>query len=170
MVRFQYLINTDDSMVIHYLKVFTFLSKEEIEEIAEKQNQNPESRIAQHALAREIITDIHGEREYKHALSISEALFSEKVKELKSDDILNSLKGVPSLNITVDKNIIDFLVDNSICPSKREARELVNAGAISINNEKIKDLTYQITLNDTIENKVMIIKKGKKNYYLGKID
>ena len=166
---YQYLINTDDSMVIHYLKVFTFLTKEEIEEIEQEQLKNPESRIAQKTLAREIITDIHGKEEYMHALKVSEALFSEKITELSSADIINSLKGVPQLEVELNLNIVDFLVNFHICSSKREAREFITSGAISINNQKITDLEYIVDSNSTIDNKIVIIRKGKKYYYLGMI-
>ncbi|MBE6154473.1 MAG: tyrosine--tRNA ligase [Firmicutes bacterium] len=166
---YQYLINTDDEMVIHYLKVFTFLTKEEIEQIEKEQLSAPESRVAQKALAREIITDIRGKEEYEHAKYISECLFSEKVTELSSEDIINSLKGVPTVEVELDVNILDFLVNNKIVSSKREAREFVSAGAISLNNKKISDLEYIVTNKDTIEDKLIIVKRGKKNYYLAKV-
>ncbi len=164
---YQFFINVEDEMVIDYLKKLTFLSKEEIEELEKIHNEIPEKRIAHKKLAEEVITFLHGHEEYEKALKISESLFSEKVSELSSTDIINSLKGVPTLEIELNQNIIDFLVNNNICSSKREAREFINAGAISLNNKKIIDLEYLIDNKDTIDNKVIIIKKGKKNYYLG---
>lgn len=166
---FQFFINTEDEMVIDYLKKLTFLTKEEIEELEKQHNETPEKRIAHKKLAEEVITFLHGKEEYDRALKISESLFSEKVTELSADDIINSLKGVPSININLDKNIVDLLVDEKIVTSKREAREFITAGAISINNKKVDNLEYIVTSDNTIENKVMIIKKGKKNYYLGLI-
>lgn len=164
---YQYLINVEDEMVIDYLKKLTFLSKEEIEEIERKHIEAPESRVAHKKLAEEIITFLHGHEEYEHAVKISESLFSEQVTELSSDDIINSLKGVPTLEVELNKNIVDFMVDNKICASKREAREFISAGAICLNNKKINTNEYVVDLKDTIDNKVMIIRKGKKNYYLG---
>lgn len=164
---YQFFINTEDDMVIDYLKKLTFLTKEEIEAIEVEHNKAPEKRIAHKKLAEEVITFLHGHAEYEHALKISESLFSDKVTELSSKDIIDSLKGVPTIKIELNKNILDFVVEYNICSSKREAREFVSAGAISINNKKITDLEYVITNNDTIDNSVMIIKKGKKNYYLG---
>jgi len=164
---YQYLINVEDEMVIDYLKKLTFLSKEEIEEIERMHIKAPESRVAHKKLAEEIITFLHGHAEYERAVKISESLFSEQVTELSSEEIINSLKGVPTLNVELNKNIIDFVVDNKICSSKREAREFIEAGAISLNNKKIKTLEYVVDLKDTIDNKVIIVKKGKKNYYLG---
>lgn len=164
---YQYLINVEDEMVIDYLKKLTFLSKEEIEEIERMHIKAPETRIAHKRLAEEIITFLHGHEEYERAVKISESLFSERVTELSSEDIINSLKGVPTIELELNKNIVDFIVDNKICASKREAREFISAGAISLNNKKINTHEYVVDLKDTIDNKVMIIRKGKKNYYLG---
>ena len=167
---YQYLINLEDSMIIKYLKMLTFLSKEEIEELEKKHNAHPEIREAHKALAREIITDLHGKEEYEKALKISECLFTEKINELSSDDILNNLNDVPRFTFKDSTNIVDLLVDNQVCSSKREAREMVSGNAISINNQKISDLEKLITKNDLIDHKVMLLKKGKKNYYVGVIE
>ena len=167
---YQYLINLEDSMIIKYLKMLTFLTKEEIEELEKKHNAHPELREAHKALAREIITDLHGKEEYEKAVKISECLFTEKINELSSDDILNNLNDVPKFTFKDNTNIIDLLVDNQICSSKREAREMVSGNAISINNQKISDLEKIITTNDLIDNKVMLLKKGKKNYYIGVLE
>lgn len=164
---YQYLINLEDSMIIKYLKMLTFLSKEEIEELEKRHNEHPELREAHKALAREIITDIHGKDEYEKALKISEALFTEKIKELSADDILNNLSDVPQFDVNENISLLDMLVDSKVCSSKREAREMISGNAISINNEKVTDLEKVITSNDLIEGKVMLLKKGKKNYYIG---
>ena len=164
---YQYLINLEDSMIIKYLKMLTFLSKEEIEKLEKRHNEHPELREAHKALAREIITDIHGKEEYEKALKISEALFTEKIKELSADDILNNLSDVPKFEVNKNISLLDMLVDSKVCSSKREAREMISGNAISINNEKVTDLEKVITSNDLIEGKVMLLKKGKKNYYIG---
>ncbi len=166
---YQFFINTEDEMVIDYLKKLTFLSKEEIEEIAKIHTEKPELRMAQKRLAEEVITFLHGHEEYEKALKISESLFSEEVTKLSSDEIITSLKGVPKIDIILKDNIVDALVNSKIVSSKREAREFINANAISINNKKINDLNYILDDKDTIEGKVLIIKKGKKNYYLGMV-
>lgn len=166
---YQFFINTEDDMVIDYLKKLTFLSKEEIEEIEKVQKEKPELRIAHKKLAEEVITFLHGHEEYEKAVRISESLFSEAVTNLTSDEVISALKGVPSVDVTLDSNIVDFLVDSKIVSSKREAREFISAGAISINNKKITDLDYIVDKKDTIEGKVLIIKRGKKNYYLGMV-
>ncbi len=164
---YQYLINTDDSKVEEYLKVFTFLTPEEIMEIVAKQNENPHLRIAQKALAKEIITDLHGEEEFKKALNISECLFSERIWELSSDEIISSIKDIPTFNVTEKDSLVDVLVNNNVVTSKREAREMITANAISINNKKFTDVEAILTKEDAIDNKVLLIKKGKKNYFLG---
>lgn len=164
---YQYLINLEDCMIIDYLKKLTFLSKEEILEYEEKNKLHPELREAHKRLAEEIITDLHGRDEYLHAKKISECLFSDKVTDLSSDEIIESMKGVPKLTVELGDNIVDFLVNNKVVASKREAREFVTAGAVSLNNKKVCDLEYIVTDKDTIDGKVVIIKRGKKNYYLG---
>ena len=164
---YQFFINCDDEMIESYLKIFTFLTKEEIEDIMKKHNAKKELRIAQKELGKAVIVFLHGEESYQKALHLSECLFSDKIYELSSSDILSSFKGVPTVEIANEgENIIDFLVNKKINTSKREAREFVLAGAISINNEKIIDLEYKISKNKAIDNKVLVINKGKKKKYL----
>lgn len=167
---YQYLFNLEDSMMEAYLKRFTFLSKPEIEDIIARHNEAPEKRIAQEALAHEVIRDIHGEEEYQKAVEISRALFSGDIKAIPSNQIGKIFAKVDHIDITEEKNIVDFLADNKICSSKREAREMILGNAISINNKKENDLNKTITKKDAIEEKVLLIKKGKKNYYMGLID
>ena len=162
---YQYLINSDDEMVIDYLKIFTFLSKEEIEKLEQSLKTNPELREAQKALAKEVITFIHSEEDYLEAKKISESLFSEDIFNLTAEEIINNLN-IPTVKLEIDKNIVDLLVDTNICSSKREARELVSSNAISVNNKKVT-LEDVITKDNLIDNKVALIKKGKKKYYLG---
>lgn len=165
---YQFLVNVEDEMVIDYLKIFTFLTKDEIEAIEVKHKENPHLREAHKTLAKEIITFIHGEEEYEKAIEISEALFSGNIKSLKLDEILIGFKDVPSFEIKEELTLIDLLVNNNICSSKREAREFINSGAILINDEKINDENQIITKESAIENKILIIRRGKKKYYLGK--
>ena len=166
---YQYLINTDDEMVIHYLKVFTFLSKEEIEKLEEIHQKNPELREAQQALAREIITDLHGSAEYEKAKKISETLFTGDVKNLDSSLIEIAFKGVPTFELREETTLIDALVNNKIASSKREGREFISNGAISINGEIVKEESYLINSNMAIDNKFIVLRRGKKKYYLIKL-
>lgn len=164
---YQYLINTDDEMVIHYLKVFTFLSKEEIEAIEKEQLQHPESRVAQKALAREIITDLHGKEEFEKAEEMSQLLFSGNIQKLSVNDLKIGLKDVPHFDITEEMNLVEFLVNHKIASSKREAREWITAGSITVNGERITDLDYIVSKEDALEQTLTIVRRGKKKYYVG---
>jgi tyrosyl-tRNA synthetase len=163
---YQYLINQDDEMIIHYLKVFTFLTPEEIMDIEKKHKEQPELRIAQQALAHEMIRDLHGEEEYQKALEMSKALFSGDVSKLTAKEIKEVFKDAPIEEIKEDTNIVDLLVNYNVCSSKREAREFVTGGTISINGERVTDLEKVVTKKDTIDNEYVILRRGKKKYYL----
>lgn len=164
---YQYLINSEDEKVIDYLKVFTFLSKEEIEALEKSNQEHPELREAHKVLAREVITFLHGSEEYEKAKMMSESLFNEDITKLSATDIMDSLKDIPKFDVEVGASIMDVLTNNSICSSKREAREFLTSGAIAINNKKVTDVEKVIESNDFIDNKIIIIRKGKKKYYLG---
>lgn len=164
---YQYMLHFEDVMMEEYLKKFTFLGVQEIEDIMKKQQENPELRIAQKALACEVITFLHGKEEYELAKKISESLFSEDIVNLSKEDILNSMKGVPTIQVREHSNIIDMLVESKVCSSKREAREMVTSGAISINNKKVMDMDYEVLSQNAIDQSILVIKKGKKNLYIG---
>ncbi|MGN1379060.1 MAG: tyrosine--tRNA ligase [Bacilli bacterium] len=163
---YQFFINVEDSMVIDYLKKFTFLSKDEIEKIEKEHLHHPENRLAHKTLAKEVITFIHGKEAFIEAEKQANALFNGDISFLTSDFLLSEFKDVPTFKINNDKLLLNVLVDNNICSSKREAREMINAGAIKINEEKVNSLEKTIDDSDFIDNKVLLLKKGKKNYYL----
>ena len=163
---YQFFINVEDSMVIDYLKKFTFLSKEEIEKIEKDHTKHPENRLAHKTLAKEVITFIHGENAFIEAEKQANALFNGDINSLTADFLLNEFKDVPTFKINSDNLLLNILVDNNICSSKREAREMITAGAIKINEEKVNSLEKTIDDSDFIDNKVLLLKKGKKNYYL----
>ena len=164
---YQYLVNLEDSMIIDYLKKLTFLSKEEIDRLQVSNNEHPELREAHKALAHEIITDLHGEDEYNKAVSISEALFSGNIKNLSVNDILVGFKDVPHFDIDKDCGLLDLMVEKGICSSKREGREFISSGAISINGEKITEENTIINRQIALEGKILVIKRGKKKNYIG---
>lgn len=164
---YQYLINLEDSMIIEYLKKLTFLSKEEIEELEEKHKANPHLREAHKALAKEVITDLHGKEEFEKAVKISEALFSGNVKSLSKEEILMGFKDVPSFDVKVKTKLIDMLIENNICQSRREVREFLSAGSISINDEKVSDENLEITSDIAIDGELLVIKRGKKKNFIG---
>ncbi len=167
---YQYLLNSDDEKVIEYLKIFTFLTKEEIENIEKEQTAHPETRIAQKTLAKEVVTFLHGSKEAEKAKEMSEALFSGHVKNLTKKEIEDVFKGVPTFETKNNVNIIDMLTKNKIASSKREAREFVSAGSITINEEKITDENYTVTKTLAIDNEILVLRRGKKKYFIGKIE
>ena len=167
---YQYLINSDDSKVIEYLKVFTFLSKEEIEELETRHKEHPELREAHKALAKAIITDLHGIDEYEKALLMSEVLFTGEFTKLNKEELLEVFMGYEKKEVECDKDIIALLLDMGIVSSKREAREFVSNNAISINGKKVNDLEYIVGENDFLFGEYIILKRGKKNYYIGVIN
>lgn len=164
---YQYLINLEDCMIIDYLKKLTFLSKEEIEELEVKNNTAPELREAHKALAREVITDLHGAEAFDEAVRISQALFSGDIKSFTGSDVEIAFKGLTPFEITEDLNIVDLLVNNNICSSKREAREFINNGSITLNGDKVTDLEMIITKDVCIDSKYIIVRRGKKKYSIG---
>ena len=159
---YQYLINSDDTKVEEYLKVYTFLNKEEIDEIMKEHNEKPHLRLAQEKLAQEFITDLHGKEEYQNAKQISEALFKNDIKNLSEEQISQAFKGVPRFKLGENKTIIEILTETKIASSRREAREFLSNNAITLNGETINDENYLIDNNK----KYNIIRKGKKKYFV----
>lgn len=166
---YQYLINTDDSKVLEYLKVFTFLGREAIEEIYEKQKAAPETRIAQKTLAWEVVKDIHGKYEADNAVDVSQKLFAGDFSGLSVKDIKLGFKGVPSFRISGELPLIDVLVQNKIASSKREAREFIKGNAILVNGKASTDESMIISKDLAIDGQVIVIRRGKKKYYLAEI-
>ena len=164
---YQYLINTDDEKVEEYLKVFTFLEPEEILAVMKEHNEAPHLRLAQKTLAREIITDLHGKESFEVALKISESLFSGDIKNFTEKEIQDAFKGLEPFTIKEDCNIVDLLVNNGVCSSKREAREFIGNGSITLNGEKVTDLEFMITKKNCLCSKYLIVRRGKKKYYIG---
>lgn len=164
---YQYLINTDDSKVYEYLKVFTFLTPEEIDSVMEEHKTSPEKRIAQKKLAQCIITDLHSEESYNNAVKISESLFNGDIKSFTSRDVEVAFKGLDVFTVKEDLNIVDLLVTSGSCSSKREAREFVGNGSITLNGEKVTDLDFVLTKDLCIDNKYIVIRRGKKKYFIG---
>ncbi|MDD6879303.1 MAG: tyrosine--tRNA ligase [bacterium] len=165
---YQYLINLEDSMIIDYLKKLTFLSKEEIEIIEKNNNEHPELREAHKTLAREIITDLHGKDEYEKAVRLSETLFTGNVSDLTSSEIEQIFKGVPTFE-TESSNLVDLIVNNKIASSKREAREFINNNAIMLNGKIVNSEDFFVDKKVAIDEKYVVIRRGKKKYFLIKL-
>ncbi len=164
---YQFLINTEDEKVIEYLKKLTFLSANEIVKLEEKLKEAAHVREPHKTLAKEIITFLYGKDEYKKAVKISECLFNGKLKELEINDILLGFKGVPNFEITDELKVVDFLVTFKICSSKREARELIKTKAITINDKLVTSDNLVITKEKALQHQLVVVRRGKKKYYLG---
>lgn len=165
---YQFWLNVMDDDAVRFLKIFTFLSLEEIAEIEKKFNAARHERLAQKILAREVVTLVHGEEAYKQALKITEQLFAGNIKSLSAKELKQGLNNVPNYAVQADdnRNIVEVLVAAKISPSKRQAREDVQNGAIYINGERIQDLAYTLSDDDKIDNELTVIRRGKKKYFV----
>ena len=164
---YQFWINQQDGDVVKFLKYFTFLSKEEIEEIGKEVEENPHLRQGQKRLAEEITRFVHGQDALEDAQKITEALFTGNVSDLSVKQIEQGFQNMPQFTSSRENhNLPVWLVDTGIVNSRRQAREFVTNGAISINGEKVTDVDYEISVADAIGDKYIIVRRGKKNYYL----
>jgi len=165
---YQFFINTDDRDVITLLKFLTFLSQEEIAELEKEVQKQPEKRAAQKRLAEELTKMVHGEKSLERAKKISEALFYNDLKKLSADELKEGLNDVPSYVIENKKelNIVDFLVETKVSPSKRQAREDILNKAISLNGEIVSDINLIIQPKMALKENLFVVRRGKKNYYL----
>lgn len=164
---YQFWMNVMDADAVRFLKIFTLLPLDEIEEIRKQFEAAPHERLAQKILAREVVTLVHGEEAYKEALNITEQLFAGNIKNLSVKELKQGLRGVPNYQVKVDDNlnIVEMLVTAGIVNSKRQAREDVQNGAIYVNGERIQDLNYTLTDADKLENELTVIRRGKKKYF-----
>ena len=162
---YQFFINSEDAKVIDYLKFLTFLSKEEIEELEKKNLEAPHLREAHKALAREVITFIHGKEAYDEAVKISEALFSGNVKDLTAEEIEMGFNDLPSIE-GKEYTLAEALIDAGLAKSKREAREFIRNGAVLVNGDKVTDEAAVVSKESAIGKKFIVIRRGKKLYAL----
>ncbi|AOO75680.1 tyrosine--tRNA ligase [Latilactobacillus curvatus] len=167
---YQFWVNQDDRDVIKYLKFFTFLEENEIEELAQKVATEPEKREAQKRLAQEVTRFVHGQEALDEAEHITELLFKGNIKALDVVEAEQAFGKAPSVEISKEaKNIVDFLVDTGIESSKRQAREDVQNGAITINGDRIQETDAMIDPMTSFDGKFVIIRRGKKNYFLARV-
>ncbi len=165
---YQFWMNVMDDDAVRFLKIFTFLSLDEIEEIRKQFEAAPHERLAQKILAREVVTLVHGEKAYQEALNITEQLFAGNIKNLSVKELKQGLRGVPNYQVQAEDNlnIIDLLVTAGVVNSKRQAREDVQNGAIYVNGDRIQDLDYTLSDADKLENELTVIRRGKKKYFV----
>ncbi|WP_409297181.1 tyrosine--tRNA ligase [Peribacillus sp. SCS-26] len=163
---YQFWINTADADVVKYLKYFTFLSHEEIEELSRAVEAEPHLRRAQKRLAEEMTRLIHGEESLQQAVKITAALFSGDIKTLSAAEIKQGFKDVPTYEQEggTETPLVDLLVQAGISPSKRQAREDIQNGAVSINGDKVTDQGHILSEEDKIDGQFTIIRRGKKKY------
>ena len=167
---YQFWLNQDDRDVIKYIKYFTFLEKEEIEALEVSVQEEPHKRQAQKRLAEEVTRFVHGEAALQDALKITNALFTGDVQQLNADEIEQGFKNMPTFESEkVEQNLATWLVDLGIEPSRRQSREDIQNGAISINGEKITDLEHVWTPEQSFEGRFVLVRRGKKKYFLVKL-
>ena len=166
---YQFWLNVDDADAVKMLKIFTFLSLEEIAEIEEQFEAARHERLAQKVLAREVVSLVHGKAAYEQAVKTSEILFGGgDLRQLDAKSILTGLKAAPQHQVTDDEDLtlVELLISAGIAPSKRQAREDITNGAIYINGERVQELDYVLTESDKIENRLTVIRRGKKKNFV----
>lgn len=165
---YQFWINIPDNDVIKKMKQFTFLTLDEISEIETNWLKAPETRLAQKVLAKEMTTYIHGEKACQQAMKITQALFSGTISDLTAAEIKMGFNDLPCIEVEENIGILDLLVQSQVASSKREAREFVKNGAITVNGEKLSDENKKMLKTDAIEGEYLVIRRGKKKYALAK--
>jgi tyrosyl-tRNA synthetase len=173
---YQFWLNASDEDASRYIRIFTLLSREEITALEEEHRNAPHLRLLQKSLAREVTVRVHSEHDYAAAVEASEILFgkgtAESLKKLSEADLLSVFEGVPGVEFSRDMlaagvNIIDFVSEHThIFPSKGEARKMIQAGGVSVNKEKTDDITFMISTDHLLNDRYLLVQKGKKNYWL----
>ncbi|HLQ74244.1 MAG TPA: tyrosine--tRNA ligase [Bacillota bacterium] len=164
---YQFWYNTDDRDVIKFIKYFTFLEDDEITSLEKATEEDPGRRAAQKRLAEEVTTFVHGREALDQAIKISEALFSGDVKQLTTDEIEQGFKDVPNYTVArEDIQLIDLLVQANISSSKRQAREDISNGAIYLNGDRNQDLQHTVTSEDLLEDTFLVVRRGRRKYFL----
>lgn len=168
---FQYWLNTEDSAVVQFLKFFTFLSQEEIEELATAVTKSPQERAAQQALARGVTALVHGESEMARAEAASRALFAEEIVSLDEQTLNDVLEDIPSstrsrAELQGGLALVDILADTGLSSSRAEAREHLAGGGVYVNNTRVADGNRAITTADLMAGKYVLVRRGKKTHHL----
>ncbi|HRT84727.1 MAG TPA: tyrosine--tRNA ligase [Bacteroidales bacterium] len=174
---YQFWLNVSDEDAQKFIKIFTMLTKEEIEETIENHLKAPHLRELQKLLAKEVTVMVHGYEEYEKALDASQILFGnstyEKLKNIDEQTFLSVFEGVPQFEISRTRlplNIVELLsIHCNIFSSKGECRKMIQAGGLSINKERCETTDLQITENELLNNKYILVQKGKKNYFIIKL-
>ena len=162
---YQFWLNQSDDDVVKFLKLFTFLDRDEIDNLQQSVEEEPHLRKAQRKLGEEITRLIHGQEGLDEALKVTDALSSGDFKALESSQIKDALKDAPSQEVDKETTkLVDLLVEANISSSKRQAREDIQNGAIYVNGERQQDLDYEITDADKFDQEFTVFRRGKKKY------
>jgi tyrosyl-tRNA synthetase len=170
---YQFWLNASDTDAEKWIRIFTFLSKDTIEQLVEQHRANLSARELQKTLAKEVTVLVHGETEYQKAIETTEKLFANQSAPAESLSVedLEGMEGVVKFDYTLDKlqsgtDIVTFLAESGIFSSKGEARKMVQNGGVSINRKKIEDIQLKVDTGLLLHKKYLLVQKGRKNYYL----
>jgi tyrosyl-tRNA synthetase len=173
---YQFWLNASDEDAANWIRIFTLLSKEEIESLAAEHALAPHTRVLQKALAKDITIRVHSEVDYEQAIEASAILFgqgtAEALAKLEEATFLDIFEGVPNYTVALSDfetslSVIELLAEKTqIFPSKGEARKMLQGGGVSINKQKVEDVELQVSANSLINGKYLLVQKGKKNYFL----
>jgi len=175
---YQFWLNASDEDATKWIKIFTLLPKEAIEALITEHAAAPHARLLQKKLAEEITCFVHSKEDYEFAVKASEILFgnaaTEELASLNEEQLLQVMEGVPTVEITKASladgyELVSFLTDTAIFPSKGEAKKMLQAGGVAINKTKLAADKTAVTVSDLLQNKYLLVQKGKKNYYLVKV-
>ena len=161
---YQFFVNVADSDIANMLKRLSMKSVDEIKQLIYQSETQPHLREAQKALAMELTEIVHGKEGLQSALRITDALFKGNIADLTADEISQAFKDAEKTTVSENTSLIDALLQGKVCSSKREAREFITSGSISINGNKCQQIDKVLTLQDTLDGKTIVIRKGKKNY------
>lgn len=172
---YQFWLNASDEDAKKWIRIFTFLTKDAINILIEEHNANPAERILQKTLARLVTTNVHGQKETEMAIETTQKLFDNKnapAEDLSIED-LEGMEGVKKIVFVRDKiiagvDVVSFLAETGIFPSKGEARKTIQGGGVSINRKKIEEIDFKVDSSHLLHNQYLLVQKGKKNYYLVK--
>ena len=172
---YQFWLNASDEDAAKWIRIFTFLTRDEIEQLISEHQQAPHLRLLQKKLSEEITSFVHGRHEFEFAVKASEILFgnatTDVLQSLNEDQLLQVMDGVPTHDYALSAfeagaDIVGFLADTGIFPSKGEARKMVQSGGISINKSKVEGIETKLTPANFLNGKYLLVQKGRKNYYL----
>ncbi len=170
---YQFWLNANDADAEDWIKIFTFLDEPTINDLIAEQKKDASKRVLQKALAKEVTIFVHGEAEYKKAIETTEKLFADQnapAESLTAED-LEGMEGVVKINLPKDKidagiDVVSFLAETNIFPSKGEARKMVQGGGVSINRKKVESIELKVDSSLLLHSKYILVQKGKKNYFL----